>query len=154
VIDEVEAPPAGATTARRRLHWSFVAAGLAVAGAVAYLIFANTSASAAYYLTIGQVRTCHTCADRAVRIAGQVAPNSIVRNDATQVIHFTITDSSAGSGAGLPVVYNGVVPDIFRGGVTVVVQGKLAASGQFQAQTLLAKCPSKFQSATPGASSS
>ena len=152
MIDEQETPSASARASaprRRRLHWSFVAAGLAVAGAVAYLIIANTSANAAYYLTINQVRACHTCSGRVVRIAGQVAPDSIQRDDATQVIRFTITDS----GSALPVVYSGVVPDIFRPGITVVVEGKLGASGQFAAQTLLAKCPSKFQSATPGASS-
>jgi cytochrome c-type biogenesis protein CcmE len=152
MIDELEAPAASAPRARRqhKMRWSFVAAGLAVAAAVAYLIFSSTTADAAYYLTINQLRACHDCSGRVVRIAGQVAAGSIQRNDMTEVIHFTIADT----GSTLPVVYSGVVPDIFRPGVTVVVEGKLGAKGQFDAQTLLAKCPSKFQSATPGASSS
>jgi cytochrome c-type biogenesis protein CcmE len=151
MIEELDAPPVSAPGARRRrrMRWSFVVAGVAVAAAVAYLIFTNTTADAAYYLTIKQARACGECSGRVVRIAGQVAPD-IQRNDATQVIHFTLRDSTST----LPVVYSGVVPDIFRPGVTVVVEGKLASSGQFQAQTLLAKCPSKFQSATPGATSS
>jgi cytochrome c-type biogenesis protein CcmE len=34
--------------------------------------------------------------------------------------------------------------------VTVVVEGRYTGQGLFQAQSLLTKCPSKFQSATPG----
>ena len=129
---------------RRKLPLGFIIAGLAVAAAVAYLVIANTGASAEYYMTIHQLRACSTCGTQTVRVAGIVAPN-VARNDKTQVVHFTITDS----GGSLPVVYNGIIPDIFRPGIQVVVEGHLA-NGVFQAQNLLAKCPSKFQSATPG----
>lgn len=131
---------------RRKLPLGFIIAGLAIAAAVAYLVIANTGASAEYYMTISQLRACASCGAQTVRVAGIVASNSVVRDDKTQVIHFTITDS----GAAMPVVYSGVVPDIFRPGIQVVVEGHLV-SGIFQAQNLLAKCPSKFQSATPGA---
>ncbi|MGH2517683.1 MAG: cytochrome c maturation protein CcmE, partial [Ktedonobacterales bacterium] len=92
------------------------------------------------------LRACSTCASQTVRVAGIVAPN-VAKNDKTQVVHFTITDT----GGALPVVYSGIIPDIFRPGIQVVVEGHVA-NGVFQAQNLLAKCPSKFQSATPGAS--
>lgn len=131
---------------RRKLPLSFIIAGLAIAAAVTYLIIANTSASAEFYMTIRQLRACGDCGTRTVRVAGIVAPSSVVRDDKTQVIHFSITDS----GDTMAVVYSGVVPDIFRPGIQVVVEGHLV-SDVFQAQNLLAKCPSKFQSATPGA---
>ena len=149
MIDEMAAPQVE-TPRRRRAPWSFIVAGLAVAVAVAYLIFASTSATAAYYMTVRELRACHDCAGRIVRVAGVVQAGSIVRDDRTQTIRFTVADSTDA----LPVTYNGVVPDIFRPGITVVVEGRLPASGVFAAQTLLAKCPSRFQSATPGASSS
>ena len=150
MIEELEAPESARAEPRprRRLPWSMVAAGLAVAGALAYLIFASTSANAAAYLSISQVRACHDCTTRAVRIAGEVAAGSIQRDDATQTVRFTLTQGTDS----LPVSYRGVLPDIFRPGITVVVEGKMTSAGQFQAQTLLAKCPSKFQSATLGAS--
>ena len=44
--------------------------------------------------------------------------------------------------------YGGVVPDVFKPGIQVVVEGHLT-NGLFKASSLLAKCPSKFQSATP-----
>jgi cytochrome c-type biogenesis protein CcmE len=147
MIDEIEAPEEVRAPRRRRVPWGYVAAGLAVAAAVAYLVIANTSSTAAYYMTIDELRACHACAARTVRVAGDVAPASVVRDDRTQVIRFTIAEARET----MPVVYSGVVPDIFRPGITVVVEGRLGPSGTFQAQTLLAKCPSRFQSATPGA---
>lgn len=134
---------------RRKLPLSFVLAGAAIAGAILYLVLANTGASAEYYLTIGELRACKTCGAQAVRVAGQVAAKSVARDAKGQVARFTITDQ----GQSLPVAYGGIVPDVFRPGITVVVEGRVAADGVFHAQTLLAKCPSKFQSATPGASS-
>ena len=52
--------------------------------------------------------------------------------------------------ATVPVVYHGTVPDLFRTGRDVVVQGKLQR-GVFVAApgTLMTKCPSKY-SAKPG----
>lgn len=154
-VTDVEAQTSGLSTRRqpRRVRWSFVIAGLAIAGAVLYLVLANTSATAEYYLTIPELRTCTSCATQAVRVAGFVAPGSVERDAKTQLVRFTIADQAANAAQSLPVEYSGVVPDIFRPGIQVVVEGKVQ-NGVFHAQTLLAKCPSKFQSATPGASGS
>jgi cytochrome c-type biogenesis protein CcmE len=128
------------------VRWSFVVAGLAIAGAILYLVIANTGTSARYYMTVGELRACTACGSQIVRVAGTVAPGSVSRDGATQTIRFTVTDGSARGG--LPVIYGGVVPDVFKAGVQVVVEGRLQ-SGVFRASSLLAKCPSKFQSATP-----
>jgi cytochrome c-type biogenesis protein CcmE len=131
---------------RRRLPISFMLGGLAILGAVIYLVYANTRADAVYYLTVSELKSCTTCASQSVRVAGVVQAGSIVHDDQKQQISFVIADS----GNRLPVVYSGIVPDIFRPGITVVVEGHYTGQGAFQAQTLLAKCPSKFQVATPG----
>ena len=130
---------------RRRLPWSLIVAGVAIAAAVIYLVVANTGATAEYYMTIKELRACTSCASRTIRVAAVVAPNSIVRDATSQTVRFTVTDASES----MPVAYGGVVPDIFGPGIQVVVAGRLDRSGVFQAQNLLAKCPSKFQSATP-----
>ncbi len=132
---------------RKRLPISFILGGLAILGAVIYLVYANTQANAVYYLTVSELKSCSTCTAQSVRVAGVVQAGSIVRDDQKQEISFAISDSG---GQSLPVVYSGVVPDIFRQGITVVVEGHYTGKGPFQAQTLLAKCPSKFQAATPG----
>jgi cytochrome c-type biogenesis protein CcmE len=130
--------------------WSFVIAGVAIGAAVLYLVLANTGTTAEYYMTIKELRACTSCSARAVRVAGVVAPGSIMRNEKPLAVHFTMTDSAQS----MPVVYGGVVPDIFQPGVQVVVEGHLDSAGVFQASNLLTKCPSKFQSATPPASNS
>ena len=130
---------------RKRLPISFIIAGIAILGAVIYLVSANTQASAVYYMTISELRSCQTCLKQDVRVAGVVKRGSVVNNEATQAVHFVITQGTQE----MPVTYNGVVPDIFGPGITVVVEGTYTGSGPFQAQTLLAKCPSKFQAATP-----
>jgi cytochrome c-type biogenesis protein CcmE len=123
-----------------------VVAGVAIAGAVLYLVLANTGATAEYYMTITQLRSCSSCSARTVRVAGVVVAGSIARDDSNQVVRFRISDSKA---TAMPVIYSGVVPDIFQAGAQVVVEGKLGSNGVFQAETLLTKCPSKFQAATP-----
>ncbi|HTK11878.1 MAG TPA: cytochrome c maturation protein CcmE [Ktedonobacteraceae bacterium] len=130
---------------RRRLPLSFLLVGIAILGAVIYLVYANTQANAVYYMTIPELKTCSMCTVQSVRVAGNVQKGSIVRNDQQDKISFSIVDGQQT----LPVTYNGVVPDIFAPGIQVVVEGHYSGSGPFQAQTLLAKCPSKFQAATP-----
>ncbi len=128
---------------RKRLPLSFLLAGIAILGAVLYLVYANTQTNAVYYMTVPELKHCTTCATQSVRVAGYVQAGTIKRDDRTQSISFVIEDSHQT----LPVVYSGVVPDIFRPGVQVVVEGHFLGKEPFQAQTLLAKCPSKFQSA-------
>ncbi len=53
----------------------------------------------------------------------------------------------ADEGGALPVTYRGAVPDIFGPDIEVVVEGKWTPGGVFVADTLLAKCPSKFEAA-------
>jgi cytochrome c-type biogenesis protein CcmE len=130
---------------RKRLPLSFIVGGVAILAAVLYLVFANTQANAVYYMTVNELKTCSTCTTQSVRVAGVVQPGSVVRNDQSQLVTFVI----AAGGQSLPVTYSGIVPDIFRPGIEVVVEGHYTGQGPFQAQTLLAKCPSKFQAATP-----
>jgi cytochrome c-type biogenesis protein CcmE len=139
--------PKKAVRRRKRVPLSFILAGIAILGAIVYLVYANTQSNALYYMTVPELKHCTTCATQSVRVAGYVQSGSIKRNDQTQNVAFVITANNQT----LPVTYSGVVPDIFRAGVQVVVEGRYTGSGPFVAQTLLAKCPSKFQSATPTA---
>jgi cytochrome c-type biogenesis protein CcmE len=131
---------------RKRVPLSFMIGGIAILAAVAYLVYANTQASAVYYMTVSELRHCATCTTQSVRVAGIVQAGSIQRDDQKNVMRFVITEGNQS----LPVTYTGgIVPDIFRAGIQVVVEGYYTGSGPFQATTLLAKCPSKFTVATP-----
>ena len=43
------------------------------------------------------------------------------------------------------VSYSGAVPDTFKAGAEVIVEGGMGPEGRFAAKTLMTKCPSKYQ---------
>ena len=45
----------------------------------------------------------------------------------------------------IPVSFSGIVPDTFKHGAEVIVEGKMREDGSFAAKTLMTKCPSKYQ---------
>jgi cytochrome c-type biogenesis protein CcmE len=122
-----------------------VAGGAIVLG-IAYLIVTALQTSTVYYITVGELlQRGPAGAAQQVRVAGDVVPGSVEKIDAGLAIRFLVHD---GSGQ-MPVYYNGgPVPDIFGEEVQVVVEGKVGPDGTFQASTLLAKCPSKFEAET------
>lgn len=120
-------------------------AGALLFFAIGYLVFNATRSSAVYYLTVQELKDLGLAAyTQQVRVSGPVAAESIVKNGAD--LTFNIDDPTGS----LPVVYRGVVPDIFQEGINVVVEGKYGTDGVFKATTLLAMCPSRFESLPPG----
>ena len=119
-------------------------AGLAVvlAACLGYLIFAATGSSAEYYQTVPEMRTHPSTGN--VRVLGTVQ-NDVARSDGGLHVRFT----AAQGGQSMPVDYNGTLPDIFRPGIPVVVEGNLGSDGVFHAKALQAKCPSRFSTAAP-----
>jgi cytochrome c-type biogenesis protein CcmE len=111
--------------------------GLVVAGCVGYLIYSASGGASEYYMTVSELRS-HAPAGN-VRVAG-VVQDDVQKTDGGLHVTFTEQDQTAT----MPVEYSGTLPDIFRPGITVVAEGKLGADGVFHAQTLLAKCPSRF----------
>jgi len=123
------------TTRRRNL--GLLVVGLVAAAAILYLVVSNFSANTVYYLKVSELQSSYH--GEQVRVSGKVLPGSISRQG--DKLSFTAYD---GSGR-MRVEYQGVVPDIFKNNADVVVEGTY--DGQvFHAHTLLAKCPSKFQS--------
>jgi cytochrome c-type biogenesis protein CcmE len=121
------------------LKWSIPA--VLVAGCVGYLIYSASGGTTEYYLTVSELRSHASTGD--VRVAG-VVEDDVQKTNGGLGVTFTEKDGTAS----MPVDYSGTLPDIFRPGITVVVEGRLGKDGVFHAQTLLAKCPSRF-STTP-----
>ncbi len=86
----------------------------------------------------------HVPAGRAVRIGGLVEQGSVQRaaeaGSKSVEITFRVTDLNRD----VPVVYSGIIPDLFREGQGVVANGKLGADGVFHASELLAKHDEKY----------
>jgi cytochrome c-type biogenesis protein CcmE len=70
-----------------------------------------------------------------IRAGGMVLDGSVVRDGGLDV-SFVLTDHQ---GSEFPVRYSGILPDLFREGQGILVQGELTAGGLFQAHQVLAK---------------
>jgi len=140
-VQALDARPAAISSAGRRMK--LLIAGGSVLLGVCYLMVTALQTTTVYYLTVGELLERGTAAyGQPVRVAGDVLAGSVEREDAGLGVRFLVHD---GSGQ-VPVYYRGgPVPDIFGDDVQVVVEGKYGADGTFVANTLLAKCPSKFE---------
>ena len=127
----------------RGIPWKIVVAASVVIAAVTFLVVTAMGNTAVYYLTVGELKARGSSVyGQPVRVAGHVLPGSIQRDPTSLLVEFQAYDQSGA----IPVVYKGVLPDIFADDVEVVVEGRFAENGVFTAGTLLAKCPSKFES--------
>jgi cytochrome c-type biogenesis protein CcmE len=125
-----------------------VIAALVVVAAIGYLIYTGFQSTSVYYLTVSELKARGpsplggTLGD--VRVAGIVVDGSVQRSGSDSTVRFMMKDD----GGSLPVVYKGMIPDIFGPGIQVVVEGRYQG-GTFQATNLLAKCPSKYTAEVP-----
>lgn len=121
----------------------FLIGGIIIFAAIGFLGVMGFQGAATYYYTAGELLgQGDTVLGQTVKLAGQVVPGSVERAASGLVHRFDIVDVEAGKS--LPVVYQGVMPDSFKVGNDVVVEGELGADGVFQAKTIMVKCPSKY----------
>src|SRR5690606_10552448 len=122
-----------------------VAAGVIVL-AVGFLVVNAMGSSMAYFHTVSELEASGRGLDgEQVRVGGDVLAGSIERESMSTELRFTITDGTST----LPVVYDGVVPDLFSGDVEVVAEGTIGPDGTLVATKLLTKCPSRFEAEHP-----
>lgn len=78
-----------------------------------------------------------------VKVTGQVKLGTVKTSNANRTLKFILQDSDSANFA-IPVIYSGIIPDNFKPGAVVVVQGTMGKNRVFHADNLLAKCPSKY----------
>jgi len=94
---------------------------------------------ASYFYTPADVAAGKAVQGRSMRLGGMVERGSIVRQPDGVTIRFVLTDGKAET----PVVYRGIVPDLFREGSGAVAEGRLQ-NGAFTADTILAKHDERY----------
>jgi cytochrome c-type biogenesis protein CcmE len=117
----------------RRALW--IVAGLAGLGVAATLVLNAFQSNLVFFFTPTQVASHEAPRDRAFRIGGLVEEGSVVREKDALTVRFRVTDTAKT----IPVVYSGILPDLFREGKGVVAQGRIGPDGIFQAKEVLAK---------------
>jgi cytochrome c-type biogenesis protein CcmE len=121
------------TPRRRRLVLVLgILAGVSVAGALALSAFRQ---DVTFYFVPTQVAEGKVHPGQEFRMGGLVEKGSVSRVPGSMVVRFTVTDLKHE----VPVVYDKVLPDLFREGAGVIVHGHMQANGTFVADEVLAK---------------
>jgi cytochrome c-type biogenesis protein CcmE len=119
----------------RHKRLALVAAGLVALAAAAALGLNALRSNLVFFYTPTQIAAREAPAGAALRVGGLVQAGSVRREGDGVSVRFVVTDTAHE----LPVVYRGILPDLFKEGKGVVAQGELGPDGVFRASQVLAK---------------
>ncbi len=117
----------------RHKRFMVIAAGLAVIAIAAMFVLNAFRSNLVFFFTPTQVANGEAPKNQTMRIGGMVKEGTLLR-DGTRIA-FVVTDTARD----VPVKYQGMLPDLFKEGRGVVAQGRINASGEFEASEVLAK---------------
>lgn len=116
---------------QRMLFVAVIVAGVALAVA---LFLRAMDENLLYYYSPTQVLRGEVPDNQMFRLGGLVVEGSVRRTPGTLTVSFSLTDTQST----VPVLYTGILPDLFREGQGIVAHGTLQG-GVFQADEVLAK---------------
>lgn len=117
---------------QRMLAVGLAALGIAIAAGLTLRAFQDNMM---FFVEISDVVAGKYPKERNFRIGGLVVGGSVQRDEGSLDVRFDVTDTACV----VPVVYTGVLPDLFREGQGVVAHGRLDGEGVFVADKILAK---------------
>lgn len=112
-----------------------IASSVTALGFAAVLVLNAFQSNLVFFFSPTQVVAKEAPIGKSFRIGGLVEEGSVKREDGSTTVHFAITDTAET----IPVVYTGILPDLFKEGKGVVAQGKISNQGVFLADEVLAK---------------
>ena len=125
---------------RKRRRLLAVVVGLVLLGAATALVLAAFNESLVFFYGPSELAAKKIPPERRIRIGGLVEQQSLQRLAGGPGVRFRITDGKSD----ITVVYDGVLPDLFKEGQGVVAEGRLRADGVFAASSVLAKHDEKY----------
>ena len=120
---------------RRHKRIAFIAAGLAALSIAAYLVASAFRNNLVFFFSPTQVAAKEAPVNRTFRVGGLVQEGTLKRDADGLTVHFIVTDTVAS----VPVIYKGILPDLFKEGRGCVAQGRVGNDGVFYAESVLAK---------------
>jgi cytochrome c-type biogenesis protein CcmE len=120
---------------RRHRRIAFIIAGLAGLGIATYLVASAFRNNLVFFFSPTQVAAKEAPVNRTFRVGGLVQNGTLQRDNDGLTVRFIVTDTAAN----VPVVFKGILPDLFKEGRGCVAQGRLDAAGVFHADQVLAK---------------
>ncbi|MDQ7031403.1 MAG: cytochrome c maturation protein CcmE [Desulfonauticus sp.] len=122
---------------------NYVIAFLFILGAVGYLIFSTVQENKVYFLNVSEALRMGLSNIKQARLFGIVAKEGLKKEDQGLKVHFLLLDKK-NKAQSIPVFYKGALPDTFKPGAEVIVEGKMKKN-IFQASVVVTKCPSKYK---------
>ena len=123
---------------RRRLVLVLgILAGVGIATALALQAFRS---NVMFFFDPSRVVAGEVKQGQRFQLGGMVKEGSLARQQGSIEVRFLVTDFKHE----VPVVYRGVLPDLFREGSGVVTHGRLQPDGSFLADEVLAKHDEKY----------
>lgn len=119
----------------RQKRFAFIGLGLLVLGVATVLVLNAFQSNLVFFFTPTQVANGEVPKGRSFRIGGLVEDGSLRREGDGLTVHFVVTDMARR----VPVIYKGILPDLFKEGKGAVAQGQLNGDGTFVASEVLAK---------------
>jgi cytochrome c-type biogenesis protein CcmE len=119
----------------RHRKLALIALVVALLGVAVGLVLNAFQSNLVFFFSPTQVASGEAPTGRAFRIGGLVEEGSVRREADGLTTRFVVTDTART----IPVVYTGILPDLFKEGKGVVAEGKLGADGLFSATQVLAK---------------
>lgn len=114
-------------------------------GGLGWLIASGLDEGSVYFLNVREALAMKPEQLKQARLFGTVAEEGLVSAPGGLGVDFTLIDKDDAAKTML-VQYRGTVPDTFKPGVEVIVEGGMAADKHaFGATSLMTKCPSKYQ---------
>jgi cytochrome c-type biogenesis protein CcmE len=123
---------------RRQRRLVLIGAALAILSLAAGLALTALRESIVFFVTPSELAAKPVETGKRFRIGGLVKEGSLVREGLSA--RFEVTDGNAS----FPVVYRGILPDLFREQQGVVAEGAFDAAGTFRADTVLAKHDERY----------
>ncbi|MCK6534670.1 MAG: cytochrome c maturation protein CcmE [Polyangiaceae bacterium] len=143
----VAAAPVAKAPRRKLQNLGLVATLLVMGGGILALVLTSFKQSAVYSKGVDElIAEKERIAGRNVRVTGNLVKGTLKRRDEPCEYRFSVSKNEKS----LDVRYaQCVVPDTFRDvpgmDVEVTAEGKLTSEGHFEANQIMAKCPSKYE---------
>jgi cytochrome c-type biogenesis protein CcmE len=158
---------------RPRTPLKFIIGGLVIVAGIIYLMVSSLSASAQYFLTVDEVIAREQTGEldgRNIRVSGAVLGDTINYDIDSLELSFTIANVPADNQvlaeqgglaqalhaavidpdrSRLKILYNGPIPDLLQNEAQAILTGEMLPSGEFLADEILLKCPTKYEGEVP-----
>jgi cytochrome c-type biogenesis protein CcmE len=125
----------GMVLKRRHKRIAFIIAGLAGLGIAAALVLSAFQKNLVFFFSPTQVVAKEAPVNRTFRVGGLVEQGTLKRENDGLTVRFKVTDTSNS----IPVVFKGIIPDLFKEGRGCVAEGRIGSDGVFYADKVLAK---------------